>query len=914
MAKAQTWPGATAGNLLSSSRPAPQSFLSSWQTELASLGSGTDKPSENKIGLDATSAAEDALQTATQANPSARAATTLNLPATPPSASDLALQWKLASGQGSASATRTISPPPPGPVRQIQAARQQTVAVPQTATDVETNNPVSAKPDSPAARPASTVKRDRHTASAQVQAADQTSTLNASLALSAPIPAAVAPAATAQLSQPDARAASPAFARQSHSFESAPSAGRPAVLAPDPAELVPAALVPAEKSVQSLSPSAPSVPDAGPSWTPSPAQDRAAPPKRENAQAQQALELLPASQTNDTGMVPSFTDQANRSADADLLPVSSAQPVPPGTLQLASPGSSRNTIGDFAVNTPAPAAQAVPAVQSTAQQSAGSPVPAVASPSSSRNAIGDFAVNTPAPAAQAVPAAQSTAQQSAGSPVPAVASPSSSRKAIGDFAVNTPAPAAQAVPAAQSTVQQSAGSPVSMAVPSSRTPVQADQTQRAFGQRSSAGNSPIKDPLGDPLGDVNPPPQANQAGARPPASAAAGSDLRTAQIPAAPYAAPGRQAPNELPSAGLPPHGTTSTLNRISAPVRANDTTAQQTPLSRPEFSASNPAPLPSIAPPSASIPDQITEPIAMPIALPVASQIQSPAQPEGQTAKQRTAPVLSVAGNQGVATGKTAVASTQAAPPGPENSSTIPTSASSEPVASRNAQAQEASHTVGHGLQALQPQAASPAGDATLLMRDPATQNVALKGTGSTAESGSAPLAAHETFAAIDTGASSDTSSWTHIGAHRAEAGIQDPALGWIGVRADGSAGQVHATLTPESADAAQALGGHLAGLNAYLADTYTPVQSIHIGLPEGREAASSSSQDQGQGMGQNSGQSMNPNANQGDSSESPQNRQPAMSALLATDRPQTQVSTGSFSQPPGTTEYSGSHISVIA
>ena len=871
MAKAQTWPGATAGNLLSSSRPAPQSFLSSWQTELASLGSGTDKPSENKIGLDATSAAEDALQTATQANPSARAATTLNLPATPPSASDLALQWKLASGQGSASATRTISPPPPGPVRQIQAARQQTVAVPQTATDVETNNPVSAKPDSPAARPASTVKRDRHTASAQVQAADQTSTLNASLALSAPIPAAVAPAATAQLSQPDARAASPAFARQSHSFESAPSAGRPAVLAPDPAELVPAALVPAEKSVQSLSPSAPSVPDAGPSWTPSPAQDRAAPPKRENAQAQQALELLPASQTNDTGMVPSFTDQANRSADADLLPVSSAQPVPPGTLQLASPGSSRNTIGDFAVNTPAPAAQAVPAVQSTAQQSAGSPVPAVASPSSSRNAIGDFAVNTPAPAAQAVPAAQST-------------------------------------------VQQSAGSPVSMAVPSSRTPVQADQTQRAFGQRSSAGNSPIKDPLGDPLGDVNPPPQANQAGAKPPASAAAGSGLRTAQIPAAPYAAPGRQAPNELPSAGLPPHGTTSTLNRISAPVRANDTTAQQTPLSRPEFSASNPAPLPSIAPPSASIPDQITEPIAMPIALPVASQIQSPAQPEGQTAKQRTAPVLSVAGNQGVATGKTAVASTQAAPPGPENSSTIPTSASSEPVASRNAQAQEASHTVGHGLQALQPQAASPAGDATLLMRDPATQNVALKGTGSTAESGSAPLAAHETFAAIDTGASSDTSSWTHIGAHRAEAGIQDPALGWIGVRADGSAGQVHATLTPESADAAQALGGHLAGLNAYLADTYTPVQSIHIGLPEGREAASSSSQDQGQGMGQNSGQSMNPNANQGDSSESPQNRQPAMSALLATDRPQTQVSTGSFSQPPGTTEYSGSHISVIA
>jgi hypothetical protein len=436
---------------------------------------------------------------------------------------------------------------------------------------------------------------------------------------------------------------------------------------------------------------------------------------------------------------------------------------------------------------------------------------------------------------------------------------------------------AQAGLAVVPTASETLGSPVSTALPSSQALDQADQTQQAFGLRSNADKASVQ----DPLGGVNPTPQAMQAGGKPLASAAAGSGSRTTRIAAASSAVP-------------LPQGTA---------------TALESSLSGGEASVSSPAQVQPIAPQPATIPGQI--------AAPIADQIHSPAQSDGQTAEQRTTAVSPVAGNQGVASGKTAVTSSDAAPPELERSSTAVTSRSSEPVASRNAQAQEASHAVVHGLQASQPQIAGAGGDASSLVRDPAAQN-ASQDTSSTAETGSAAIAAHETFATIDTGASSDTSSWTHIGAHRAEAGIQDPTLGWIGVRADGSAGQVHATLIPGSTDAAQALGGHLAGLNAYLADTYTPVQSIHIAQPEGREAASSSSQDQGQGMGQSSGQSsnqgMNQNANQDGSSQSPRNLQPVMSAHPATDRIQAQVSTGSFGQPPGTTEFSGAHISVVA
>jgi hypothetical protein len=97
------------------------------------------------------------------------------------------------------------------------------------------------------------------------------------------------------------------------------------------------------------------------------------------------------------------------------------------------------------------------------------------------------------------------------------------------------------------------------------------------------------------------------------------------------------------------------------------------------------------------------------------------------------------------------------------------------------------------------------------------------------------------DTFAALDSDASSP-STWTHAGTHRAEAGFQDPAIGWVGVRADLNGGGIHASLVPGSTVAAEALGGHLAGLNSYLTEHHSPVANVTLAHPE----------DQGGGLGQ--------------------------------------------------------------
>jgi hypothetical protein len=79
---------------------------------------------------------------------------------------------------------------------------------------------------------------------------------------------------------------------------------------------------------------------------------------------------------------------------------------------------------------------------------------------------------------------------------------------------------------------------------------------------------------------------------------------------------------------------------------------------------------------------------------------------------------------------------------------------------------------------------------------------------------------------------------AWIHAGTHRAEAGYLDPALGWIGVRADTSANGVHASLVPASAEAAQVLGSHVAGLNAYLSEHHREPATVTMAAPQdGRE-----------------------------------------------------------------------------
>ncbi len=83
-------------------------------------------------------------------------------------------------------------------------------------------------------------------------------------------------------------------------------------------------------------------------------------------------------------------------------------------------------------------------------------------------------------------------------------------------------------------------------------------------------------------------------------------------------------------------------------------------------------------------------------------------------------------------------------------------------------------------------------------------------------------------TFAALDAQPAAGQPVWVHAGARRAEAGFQDPALGWVGVRAENSGGGIHAVITPASAQAVQVLGAHMAGLNLHLADHHLPVETL--------------------------------------------------------------------------------------
>jgi hypothetical protein len=112
------------------------------------------------------------------------------------------------------------------------------------------------------------------------------------------------------------------------------------------------------------------------------------------------------------------------------------------------------------------------------------------------------------------------------------------------------------------------------------------------------------------------------------------------------------------------------------------------------------------------------------------------------------------------------------------------------------------------------------------------------------------------EAFATLDSAGTSEKPAWIHAGAQRAEAGYQDPTLGWVGVRADLSGGGVHAQLLPGSADAAQALGGHLAGLDAYLAEHHTPVETLTLQPPLGGWSGPGNGQSAEQGMQQGTGQ----------------------------------------------------------
>jgi len=170
------------------------------------------------------------------------------------------------------------------------------------------------------------------------------------------------------------------------------------------------------------------------------------------------------------------------------------------------------------------------------------------------------------------------------------------------------------------------------------------------------------------------------------------------------------------------------------------------------------------------------------------------------------------------------------------------------------------------NSVDALQPgshlvatQSAGTTLDTAALARDPGgahgAMNTAHGIAGGTTSSASASTA-HETFAALDAETPTGTTTWIHAGAQRAEAGFQDPSLGWVGVRAELGGGGVHAALVPGSADAAQTLGGHLAGLNSYLDEHHTPVATLTMAASADRGSDSGVGQGTEQQAGQNNGQ----------------------------------------------------------
>jgi hypothetical protein len=130
------------------------------------------------------------------------------------------------------------------------------------------------------------------------------------------------------------------------------------------------------------------------------------------------------------------------------------------------------------------------------------------------------------------------------------------------------------------------------------------------------------------------------------------------------------------------------------------------------------------------------------------------------------------------------------------------------------------------------------------------------------------------ETFARLDTEGASHSIHWVQAGAHRAEAGYLDPALGWVAVRAETSGGGVHAAVLPGSSEAAQVLGAHLSGLNAFLAQQHGPHATATMAAPQdggyGTGAEPGNSAGGGSGSDEGAGRNMAQAGRESDSSPS--------------------------------------------
>jgi len=70
----------------------------------------------------------------------------------------------------------------------------------------------------------------------------------------------------------------------------------------------------------------------------------------------------------------------------------------------------------------------------------------------------------------------------------------------------------------------------------------------------------------------------------------------------------------------------------------------------------------------------------------------------------------------------------------------------------------------------------------------------------------------------------------WLHTGPKRAEAGFQDPSLGWVTVRAETGPGGVHASIIPASQHATQVLDSHISELKAHLVGPDAAIRQLTL------------------------------------------------------------------------------------
>ncbi|HWA94990.1 MAG TPA: hypothetical protein VG844_10365 [Terracidiphilus sp.] len=125
---------------------------------------------------------------------------------------------------------------------------------------------------------------------------------------------------------------------------------------------------------------------------------------------------------------------------------------------------------------------------------------------------------------------------------------------------------------------------------------------------------------------------------------------------------------------------------------------------------------------------------------------------------------------------------------------------------------------------------------------------------TGSVSAVGHDAMTGANTINALDSG-NANAPAWVHAGRHQAEAGFEDPVLGWVGVRAHADGTGVHAEVVPVSQDAALSLSTHMSGLQAYLAEHHRQIETVQVAMPE-PYAGFGGGMTGGSGTGANGGQ----------------------------------------------------------